>query len=154
MKTIHNILVPTDFSEGSVAAMNYAVMLAKHFQGRIEVLHAWTAPTYVPPYVAVQLNAGSPIEPLEAIVEKETKVLMEAFLKKVDIPEGIEVTTQIASGIEDRVICEAAKPMDLIVMGTHGRSGLSHLLLGSVAEKVIRNAPCPVLTMRGKKKDA
>lgn len=149
MHQIQKILVPVDFSDCSRAALEYAYFLAQHFDAMVDVFHAWTAPPYVSPYLAVQISRrnGEP-ETLEALARGEASRQMEEFLKNTAPPSGLKVGVRIEFGIESDAIQAAAASYDLIVMGTHGRSGVSHFFMGSVAEKVIRNAPCPVITVR------
>lgn len=148
MKTqFRSILVPVDFSEVSQVALEYALQLAKMFDASVEVLHAWVTPAYVSPSVAIQLEGPASAQSMEAIVQAEARRQMEMFLSSVPKPHGVEITTRIEFGFEAEVIVKAAASKDLVVMGTTGRAGLSRLMLGSVAEKVIRQAPCPVLTV-------
>lgn len=153
MKDIKRILVPVDFSGCSEAAFDYAIFLASHFSASIDVFHAWTAPAYVSPYLAVRVNStpDGP-ETLEAIARTEAGRRMKEFLDKAKIPDNVQVGWRIEFGVESEVILDAAKDYDVVVMGTHGRSGLAHLFMGSVAEKVVRAASVPVVTVRSETK--
>jgi len=144
---IKKILVPVDFSDSSRAALEYAQGLAEPFDAQIDVLHVWFTPAYISPSVAVQVAKGE-TETLEIIAEREAKEQMKAFLESAGSSDG-PINIRIEYGYEPTTITTAAEGYDLIVMGTHGRSGVSHLIMGSVAEKVIRHAPCPVLCIRG-----
>lgn len=142
---IRQILAPTDFSEYSKEAVAYAFELAQKFGAKLLLLHVIEMPAYpiegfVPPSIGSTL-----IEDLERQAWADlAQVLPEAQNDKVAL------TRQVVVGIPYRKIVEvaAAEKADLIVMATHGRTGLGHLLIGSVAERVVRAAPCPVLTIR------
>jgi nucleotide-binding universal stress UspA family protein len=140
-----HILVPTDFNPASDAALEHAKELALKFDARLSLLHVvtdpratgvWTPDVYVP-----------------ASQEMRDRFLREAQRRLADIlspEEGarFSVTLEARIGAVAPAILDYAvdRNVDLIVMGTHGRTGLSHMLLGSVAERIIRTAPCPVLT--------
>lgn len=149
MHGIKRILVPVDFSECSKAALEYAMFLGRHFGARVDVFHAWSAPAYVSPYLAVQINSDEDApETLETVARNEANRKMRAFLEELALPEDRDVGIRIEFGLESDIIKTAAEHYDLIVMGTHGRTGLSHFFMGSVAEKVVRDAPVPVITVR------
>jgi universal stress protein A len=148
MREIRKLLVPVDFSSCSRTALEYAVSLAEKLGAEIDVLHAWTAPAYVSPYVAVQVSTGGPSQTLETLAREEAEKEMSQFLASVPKPGGKEIGVRIEYGFEADVITSAAASYDLVVMGTHGRKGLAHLLIGSVAERVVRQCPVPVLTVR------
>ncbi|MBI4818856.1 MAG: universal stress protein [Deltaproteobacteria bacterium] len=151
MIQVKSILVPVDFSEGSRYALEYAIGLAQKFGASIEVLHAWYTPEYISPAVAVQAIEGES-QTLEALMNREAKRQLEEFLKKMKVPEGVEIRTSFELGPEAEVISTVAKNHDMIVMGTHGRSGIARLFMGSVADGVLRRAPCPVLVIRSPRK--
>jgi nucleotide-binding universal stress UspA family protein len=139
---IQRILVPHDFEETAETALTYALTLAEKLGARVTVLHAYEVPTYgYPEMLAVAVEFASEIE--RRAVENLEKIAREARRPNV------EVDTMVRRGSPWVEIVEMAKklPADLIVMGTHGRRGMPRLLLGSVAEKVVRSAHCPVLTM-------
>ena len=141
------ILVPTDFSESSDAALTYARLLAGKFGASLHLLHVFESPFVaggVGPEVFVDDSPAVQAELLE-----EAKNRLRHRVTPAD-QEQYGATTEIISGHSARAILDYAtdRKMDLIVMGTHGRSGMAHLLMGSVAEKVVRGAPCPVLTVR------
>ena len=140
---MRRILCPVDFSEFSSRAMERAVALGNWFDARVEVLH-------VVPFIT-PAGPGLPYFPAPvgsmALLEQSRRELgrfVEPFLD-----EGVPIETRVVEGNPWRVIRDEALalPADLLVMGTHGRSGFEHLLLGSVTEKVLRCAPCPVLTL-------
>lgn len=143
------LLVPVDFSEQSRSALRYAVMLAQRFGAHIDVLHVWE----MPHFAGMDLMLQAPVvdsEPLEHYVREQAAREMSDFLAEENIRDDIHVRQRIEAGDVDVTIIKLAETegYDLIVMGTHGRTGLAHLLMGSVAEKIIRYAPCPVLTVR------
>lgn len=141
---IRKILVPVDFSVCSRHALEYALSLAPALGARIDVLNVWNAP--------VRSSSGEKLgargQTLEAIAQTECEREMSEFLAKVARPDNVALSTAIKFGDPDVVIVEAAKGYDLVVMGTNGRSGIQLFVVGSVAENVVRRAPCPVLTIR------
>ena len=143
--TIQHILVPTDFSPYAEQALDYAIALAKRLQARVTLIHV-ISPVL---WGTGDVPAAPPPTYCEAI-EAEVQQGIEAALKRVRAA-GLEGQTLVAYGAPfDRIITTARdQGVDLIVMGTHGRTGLPHLFLGSVAERVVRLAPCPVLVTRG-----
>jgi nucleotide-binding universal stress UspA family protein len=146
---VKTILVPVDFSDCALTALKYAEFVAKTFQAQIDVLHVWEPPRYVLPDITVQIP-GQADQTLMDFARSEAGKDMEKFLMALEDDGTVEVRGRLESGDPtDRILELAAKgEYDMIVMGTHGRTGLSHLFLGSVAEKVVRRASCPVLTIR------
>lgn len=141
MTQFKHILVPSDFRAASTAALGVAVTLAKKFDAKVTLLHVWEIPIY--PYMDFMLNS----EVISSVEEAATKGLERALAElKQQLPtaEG-----KLRTGEAWREICDAIKELqpDLVVMGTHGRRGISHLTLGSVAEKTVRLSPVPVLTV-------
>jgi nucleotide-binding universal stress UspA family protein len=142
---IQHILVPTDFSEYADYALDYAIELAKTFQARLTVLYVFHLSSLAlgeaPPTVLADT-----LEAMETHAQQRTQMAL-AHVKEA----GLQADSAIVEGIPFQVIIETAesRDVDLIVMGTHGRTGLTHALMGSVAEKVVRLAPCPVLVTRG-----
>lgn len=140
-----HILVPTDFSDFADQALEYATQLAKAFQARLTVLHV----IQLAPMAMGDIGAASVVPYLEA-VETEVQKQMQAILNQLQ-QAGLQGETAISQGVPVQIIVETAKNqgIDLIVMGTHGRTGITHALIGSVADRVMRLAPCPVLVTRG-----
>lgn len=147
MIQLKHILHPTDFSEPAESAMNYALALCERFDAELHALYV------LPSTIAVPLSPGSFAPP--ALAEAQQQHRREAAeLLAALVPSNWEEQHSVhhvtREGAPFLSIIEYAREadIDLIVLGTHGRSGLSHMLLGSVAEKVVRKAPCPVLTVR------
>ncbi len=139
-------LVPTDFSSCARKAAEEALMLAERFGGRVFFFHALDlAPSYTVAY-AHELGVSVPISPPSP---EEIEPEWEAFLSGLPL-EKLDWEKCTEEGQAATAIVHQAKHVqaDIIVIGTHGRSGLPHMLLGSIAEKVVRTASCPVLTIR------
>jgi nucleotide-binding universal stress UspA family protein len=143
---IERILCPTDYSEFSHRAFERAVGLARWFGASITAVHV------IPPTPwAGSADAGIPYTvpaDLLRVQRQDEANALESFLTPYR-REGVDIRTRLLDGDPSRLIQEAALewPADLVVMGTHGRSGFEHLLLGSITEKVLRRATCPVLTV-------
>jgi nucleotide-binding universal stress UspA family protein len=143
---VKTILVPTDFSPGSAEAMEYAIGLAVLCSARLVFLHVLEPAVY-----SVDFAITHPGVPPE--VRKRLDEMMKEWVKHTN-DQGIEAQGLFAMGAPFVEIGKAIEghAIDLIVMGTHGRTGLAHLVLGSTAERVVRLAPCPVMTVRAAKK--
>ncbi|MDE0204763.1 MAG: universal stress protein [Candidatus Tectomicrobia bacterium] len=134
---LKNLLVPTDFSEDADRAVDYAVGLAQELKASLTLMTA----TYI----------GDTPEVSQSYIEKvraEAQHRIEAVRQRVE-DTGVAVKVVMVSGPPAQRITETAQKeaADLIVMGTHGRTGLRHMLIGSVAERVVRHATCPVLVV-------
>jgi nucleotide-binding universal stress UspA family protein len=145
MAEVRRILAPVDFSAGSAAAFAYAKTLAEAFNASIEVLHIVQPPHFAMPLVTVEAQSLS----FDAYARNVASVELQQFLTDQRHGAHVLVTGRLEFGDPAQVIAKVAdeRGIDLIVMGTHGRTGLSHLLTGSVAEKVVRHAHCPVLSV-------
>jgi nucleotide-binding universal stress UspA family protein len=147
MTTIRRILCPLDFSRFSRHALEQAVALARETGAEISVLHVFT---FAPVAQSVTAGATIPMEPmrLDSSIRAAITNDMAAFIEEVDTG-GVSLTTTLFEGDAVTRILDRATDWnaDVIVMGTHGRSGFERLLLGSITEKVLRKAPCPVLTV-------
>ncbi len=143
--TTQHILVPMDFSAYADHALDYAIALAEKLQARLTLLHVIHPMLMGVGDVAAALP-NAYLQNLEAGVQIE----MGNHFERVEAAK-LEGGIAIVHGVTFQCIIDIAqdKNVDLIVMGTHGRTGLQHVLLGSVAEKVVRLAPCPVLVTRG-----
>jgi len=141
-----HILVPVDFSEHSDTALRYATMLAQRVGGSIELLHVVEDPFVSGAWSSEAFTPNIP-ELLDRVIA-DARVRLDA-LQSASASEAVGLTTNVVTGRPAHAIVERAQSgaFGLIVMGTHGRTGLSHLVLGSVAERVVRTAPCPVLTV-------
>ena len=146
--TVARILVPTDFSDTADAALQYAKVLAGQFGASIDLLHVFSNPYDLAVYTP-EVYAPLPPEMRERALE-EAREYLSARLTPADEQRFGGGTHAIVTGLTAPQIVKYADEhgIDLIVMGTHGRRGVAHLLLGSVAEHVIRTAACPVLTVR------
>lgn len=146
MIALKNILVPTDFGEAAASALDYGRDLARQYSAALHLL-----------FVADDINVRYVLDStpmflpdVQKEIEDEAKTRVEALLtdedrKQLKARAAVYTSVSPAAVIVDYARAQA---IDLIVMGTHGRLAMSHLLLGSIAEKVVRTAPCPVLTVR------
>ena len=142
MTTFERILVPTDFSEHSLNATRVALDIAQRYGGKVTLVHVDDPVAYAFPD-----GYPAPANAREAIRKEVQQQLAVAQAEAALVHPGVE--TQVLEGPTAIAICDFARNrFDLIVMGTHGRTGVARLLLGSVAEQVVRLAPCPVLTIR------
>ena len=143
--TIDSILVPTDFSEYSDRAFAWALEMADKWQATLELLHVVPTPTYPPMMIG---ESGFNAADYESSLKDDAEKQIAATADRAEKP-GIAIKTIVVVGSPFHDICTIAKQAksDLIVVGSHGRTGLSHVLLGSVAERVVRHAPCPVLVV-------
>ena len=150
MNQLRRILVPVDFSPCSRAALAHAALLAKSFGASIDLLYVWEAPAFVAPEAMV--GAAGTTQTLAQLASDQAQAAMREFAEQAG-KDGIEIKgTRVEQGDPARTITDLAESegYDLVAMGTHGRSGFAHLLLGSVAEKVVRRSTRPVLTVRSK----
>jgi len=134
------ILHPTDFSDSAMAAFRLACTLAKDWKSHVVILHVY------PPVTA--LYTGEGIVPPAATPSRETLWQRLQEIRPSDAGVHVEYLLVEGSEVTEIIRTAQAKKADLIVMGTHGRTGLGRILLGSVAEYVLRQSPCPVLTVR------
>jgi universal stress protein A len=142
---VRRILVPTDFSEGSHRALTLAIKFAKLLRAAIDLQHVQAMPAYIPVPTVPGMTPVAPPVPEAAQGIHESLGVLAATVRE----SGVECQTKSVEGNPgDEIVDYAAKiGADLIVMGSHGRTGLSRLLLGSVAEKVLHRATCPVLVV-------
>lgn len=146
MLSIKNILVATDFSECSDSALDYGRDMARRFGAKLHVIHNVEI---MPPDLAGMGGFVAAVPQLQADLEKAAGHQLEAA--GADDRRDLGAKTALVTGeTTSHAIIDYAKEsgIDLIVIGTHGRRGLSHVVMGSVAEKIVRTAPCPVLTVR------
>ncbi len=145
MLQVSRLLVPIDFSEFSNQALRYGIELTQRFNAELHLLH-----------VLEVHSSGAPVFTMGLALPERQEESNEVALKRLealpgsDIPESSRVVRATAHGSPLVQIIRYAsdQEIDMIIMGTHGRTGLTHVLLGSVAENVVRQAPCPVLIVR------
>lgn len=145
MIAFSTIVFPTDFSENSEYAFDHALTLAKQFNARLVVIHVINEPVDLRGFYVPHVSFEKLEEEIVAAAEK----MMEKFCR-TRIKDYSNFTSSIVSGIPyDEILKKAVEEKaSLIVMGTHGRKGIDHFLFGSTAERVVRNAKCPVMTVR------
>jgi nucleotide-binding universal stress UspA family protein len=145
---VRRVLHPSDFSRASAAAFARALELAKASRAELVLAHVMSLPVpmagdgYIPPKVWEEMETSS-----RAYAQKQIDALVAKARKA-----GVRVKTLLLTGVPHERIVQAARSQraDLVVMGTHGRTGLRRFFLGSVAERVVASAGCPVMTVRGK----
>ena len=142
---IHRILAPTDFSDLSMQGLKSALELAQSFGAKLVLIHVVEPPPYPVEGLIPSPLGATLLDDLERQASQElARMLVDTQGSAVDVERRVVV------GIPYRKIVEVAEEekADLLVVTTHGRTGLVHLVMGSVAEKIVRTAPCPVLTIR------
>jgi universal stress protein A len=142
------ILVPVDFSPSSKRALEWALAFAERFDAQVMVVHTWEIPSYLRPDLTVW--SGDISATLTDYTRADAEKNMQTFLRETRAGERANVSSSVEPGAPYPTILRLAseRAIDLIAMGTHGRAGVAHLLLGSTAENVVRHATCPVLTVR------
>jgi nucleotide-binding universal stress UspA family protein len=145
MKPFDKILTAIDFSENSDYAFDYALTLAKQFDSQLMILHVINEPVDLRGFYVPHIS----FEQLEKEIEEGAEKMMAKFCSS-KMGDFANFTTSIVTGIPYEEIIRSAweAAASLIVLGTHGRTGLDHLIFGSTAERVVRGASCPVLTIR------
>ena len=143
--SIRRILVAVDFSRCSRVALEYAIFLAAPFDASLAVLHVWDAPMYAGAEGIIVRDEDGERKTLASLVQGHARQELRAFL--ADFHGVPRLTSELAAGHPHEVIVEHARAHDLVVVGTHGRRALARLFLGSVAERVLRAAHCPVVTV-------
>ena len=142
---ISKVLVPIDFSDYSKSALKYAVNFVGHFKAELTLIYVVEPVIYPPDFSMGQIAIPSvDLEMDKRAVEELNK------LAQQEIPSEIKVKSVVKTGKPFLEIIETAQEedVDLIIIATHGHTGVEHILFGSTAEKVVRKAPCPVLTLR------
>jgi len=142
---LKTILFPTDFSQGARAAMDHAISLAQDYESKLILLYVIQDISIAEWYIPSSLSVTDLIEDMQKSAWKEMDKWGEEVSDKVK-----SVEKMVVRGVPFVEIIKTAKGKnaDLIVIGTHGRTGIDHMLFGSTAEKVVRKAACPVLTVR------
>ncbi len=148
--TFSKIVAATDFSEDSNLALTFAQELALKFSAEVVLLHVDQplAPVMMTPELGPAMDVGA-----MGRIAEEQRMLAQRELDKIAgrLREGglkVKVQLKVGSPFLEILHCAQTEGADLIVLGTHGRTGLAHVLMGSVAERVVQKAPCPVLTIR------
>jgi len=147
MMTLKKILVATDFSECSEVALTYARAIARQFNARLDVIHVVEISTVEGFEVGGYVTA---IPAVQADLETSEDARLEALITDDDRRQLAAQTVLVMLKPPAQAVVDyaAREGVDLIVVGTHGRRGLAHMVMGSVAERIVRTAPCPVLTVR------
>jgi nucleotide-binding universal stress UspA family protein len=142
---VKDILVPIDFSKPSLKALKYAVAFAEQFGAKLSLLHV-VEPIVVPDFASVPMPMDN------NRLAAGAKARLEHLCNEGGLERRLVHKKLVRTGTPFREITEAARALkvDLIVIATHGYTGLAHAILGSTAERVVRHAPCPVLTVREK----
>jgi universal stress protein A len=141
---LQSILVPTDFSTPSLKALRYAAALAAQFGAKLTLLHV------VEPIGPTPDFAYNPLVLDDEVVMANAKEQLQRLLERQGVDVALVERTLVRDGVPFNEISAAASRLkaDLIVIATHGYTGLKHVFLGSTAERVVRHAPCPVLVVR------
>ncbi len=153
MPELKRLLVPMDFSEGSRLALRHALELAETFGAAVNALHVWEPSPYLSPDAVVWLKGEQ--QTFWAHAKHQLQERLQTTVAEVvaELPEEAgarPVATEVVSGYTSETILSTIREggYDMVVMGTRGRTGLSHVLLGSVAERIVRMASCPVMTIK------
>ncbi|HDO1327665.1 TPA: universal stress protein [Aeromonas veronii] len=142
MPSIKILLCPVDFSQMSRAVLDYAVFMAQSHQAQLKLIHVVDQLHGFDSYKILHMTA---IE-ITHEMERQARTQLKELVATLPIPATFDIRFGRAA---DEIVIQAKEDeVELIVMGSHGRSGISHLLVGSVAESVVRHAPCPVLVVR------
>jgi universal stress protein A len=140
---LHNILVPLDFSESSLKALEYALSLGGQYASTLHLLHVLEPPAFIAGLESLPVVV--PMDELAGVLQKKL-----AALARERVPASQPCVPRVVTGRTYEEIIAVARSIeaDLIIIATHGYTGLKHLVLGSTAERVIQHAPCPVLVVR------
>ncbi|MGL5522916.1 MAG: universal stress protein [Aeromonas veronii] len=142
MPSIKALLCPVDFSQMSRAVLDYAVFMAQSHEAQLKLIHVVDQLHGFDSYKILHMTA---IE-ITHEMERQARTQLKELVATLPIPATFDIRFGRAA---DEIVIQAKEDeVELIVMGSHGRSGISHLLVGSVAESVVRHAPCPVLVVR------
>jgi universal stress protein A len=143
------ILVPIDFSEHSKKTVKYATRFAARYQAAVRLLHVFQIPEYAVTQYEYRQQGADQLKNQVDIAEEGARESLEAFENEL-LSQGMNVKAFLRIGypFEEIVLMANAPDIDLIIIGSHGRSGIRRLLLGSTAERVVEHAPCPVLVVK------
>ncbi len=155
MISLKRILVPIDFSEHSAKAVRYGTELTAKFGADLHLLHAVETTTIMYGEGTGMYGDSTLYFSPESLAEVEAAAVKQLDDLKIDLADDLQVIRTVLHGHPFVEIVRYAKDndIDLIVVGTHGRGAIAHMLIGSVAEKVVRKAPCPVLVVRDEEHD-
>jgi universal stress protein A len=142
MPSIKTLLCPVDFSQMSRAVLDYAVFMAQSHQAQLKLIHVVDQLHGFDSYKILHMTAVE----ITHEMERQAKTQLKELVATLPIPATFDI--RFGRAADEIVIQAKDDEVELIVMGSHGRSGISHLLVGSVAESVVRHAPCPVLVVR------
>jgi nucleotide-binding universal stress UspA family protein len=149
-KTAYSVvLCPLDFSDCSRHALEHALVVCTKFGSKLRVLHVEESDTFTGSETFAIDIEHEVLRALDKLLHGSRKRDMKKLLVELEDLGAVRSLPEVAGGDPASTILEAAKVVDMVVIGTHGRSGLKRLVLGSVAEKVVRGAPCPVLVVHG-----
>ena len=146
MLKLETLLVPTDFSADAETALGEAIAMAKAMGSRIHLIHVY----HLPAYAAAPWGYSYPTD-LFTEVRQHVAARIADEQKRVEA-EGISTSTEVVEGAPSEAIVECAQRIgaDMIIMGTRGLTGVKHVVLGSVAERTLRHAACPVMTVKAR----
>ncbi|MGH1408216.1 MAG: universal stress protein [Aeromonas sp.] len=142
MPSIKTLLCPVDFSQMSKAVLDYAVFMAQSHEARLKLVHVVDQLHGFDSYKILHMTAVE----ITHEMERQARSQLKELVATLPIPATFDI--RFGRAADEIVIQANHDEADLIVMGSHGRSGITHLLVGSVAESVVRHAPCPVLVVR------
>jgi nucleotide-binding universal stress UspA family protein len=142
------ILVPVDYSACSRAALRFAADLAERYHAALDIVHVWDRPSYVTDVMLTSTEVISR-KSLFHLIQENAQRDLDEFLKGTELPQGMVASGRLLSGDPAATLLHEVKEgrHGLVVIGTHGRTGLSHILLGSVAEKLVRLSHLPVVVV-------
>ena len=145
---IRRIMIPIDYSENSKVALTYGADFALGFGASLDIVHVWDRPTYLTDAVMVQ-RPGQAHQPIGELIRENAQHDMDEFLNQFTLPSGLQSSSRLLAGEPASALLAELKKgeHDLVILSTHGRTGFAHLLLGSIAEKLVRMSPVPVLTV-------
>lgn len=145
MELVNSILVPIDFSDYSKNALKYAIQFVKNFKAKMYLVYVIEPMIYPADFSMGQVAIPS----MDTDIQKRAEDELTALAKNlIDPSVNIEIIIRTGKPFVEIIEVANEKDIDLIIMATHGHTGVEHLLFGSTAEKVVRKAPCPVLTLR------
>ncbi len=155
-KTIENILVPVDYSAYATEALHYAVTIADRFSSSLLVLHVIakefdtlhrrSAPSIPFPPMHAAISKATP--PVTVDLRQQAEIALDQYVSDQCGGRAVERRVDVGQPVDQILALTRDEHVDLIVMGTHGRTGLARIVMGSVAEQVVRQAPCPVLMVK------